>query len=507
MADNHLIAKNTVFLYIRMLLSMGIYLYTTRVVLSILGVEDYGIYNVVGGLVAMFSFLNATMSGATSRFITFELGKNSSKVQTVFSVALTIHIIIALIVFLIGETFGLWFLENKLTIPATKMYEAKWLLQFSIVTMIFSFTQVPYNASIIAHEKMNIYAYFELVNVGLKLLSVYLLLIIDANKLIFYGAIVMLTQIGVTLLYRLYCTRKWEHCKFNLSLDREFLRPLLSYSGWDLFGNASLVARTQGVNVLLNIFFGAILNAAAGIAMQVQTAAMSFATNVMTAFRPQIVKTYAAKSYSEMINLISLGSIITYILYLIIATPLIFEMDFILHIWLEEVPDYAVCFCRLALLMDLFSNLGRVLMIGIDATGRIKETSLLLGCLYLFVIPISYILFKYQAEPYVPYIYNLFTPLLAIPINNDWLNRYIRKFSPMAYCKKVIVRLIFVTIVSLSIGWIIKENIEWAWSRLFMIFICSSFSSLSLSFYICLNSSQRTVLLTAIKSKLNGRKK
>ena len=205
----------------------------------------------------MFSFLNATMSGATSRFITFELGKNSSKVQTVFSVALTIHIIIALIVFLIGETFGLWFLENKLTIPATKMYEAKWLLQFSIVTMIFSFTQVPYNASIIAHEKMNIYAYFELVNVGLKLLSVYLLLIIDANKLIFYGAIVMLTQIGVTLLYRLYCTRKWEHCKFNLSLDREFLRPLLSYSGWDLFGNASLVARTQGVNVLLNIFFGA----------------------------------------------------------------------------------------------------------------------------------------------------------------------------------------------------------------------------------------------------------
>lgn len=340
MANNHLIAKNTIFLYVRMLLSMGIYLYTTRVVLSILGVEDYGIYNVVGGLVAMFSFLNATMSGATSRFITFELGKNSSKLQTVFSVALTIHIIIALIVFLIGETFGVWFLENELTIPATKMYEAKWLLQFSIMTMIFSFTQVPYNASIIAHEKMNVYAYFELVNVGLKLLSVYLLLIIDTNKLIFYGAIVMLTQIGVTLLYRLYCINKWEHCKFKLSLDREFLRPLLSYSGWDLFGNASLVARTQGVNILLNIFFGAVMNAAAGIAMQVQTAAMSFATNVMTAFRPQIVKTYATKSYSEMINLISLGSIITYILYLIIVTPLIFEMDFILHIWLKEVPDY-----------------------------------------------------------------------------------------------------------------------------------------------------------------------
>ena len=376
MANNHLIAKNTIFLYVRMLLSMGIYLYTTRVVLSILGVEDYGIYNVVGGLVAMFSFLNATMSGATSRFITFELGKNSSKLQTVFSVALTIHIIIALIVFLIGETFGVWFLENELTIPATKMYEAKWLLQFSIMTMIFSFTQVPYNASIIAHEKMNVYAYFELVNVGLKLLSVYLLLIIDTNKLIFYGAIVMLIQIGVTLLYRLYCINKWEHCKFKLSLDREFLRPLLSYSGWDLFGNASLVARTQGVNILLNIFFGAVMNAAAGIAMQVQTAAMSFATNVMTAFRPQIVKTYATKSYNEMINLISLGSIITYVLYLIIVTPLIFEMDFILHIWLKEVPNYTVCFCQLALLMDLFSNSGRFLMIGIDATGRIKETSL-----------------------------------------------------------------------------------------------------------------------------------
>ncbi|OUO01456.1 polysaccharide biosynthesis protein [Bacteroides clarus] len=506
MANNHLIAKNTIFLYVRMLLSMGIYLYTTRVVLSILGVEDYGIYNVVGGLVAMFSFLNATMSGATSRFITFELGKNSSKLQTVFSVALTIHIIIALIVFLIGETFGVWFLENELTIPATKMYEAKWLLQFSIMTMIFSFTQVPYNASIIAHEKMNVYAYFELVNVGLKLLSVYLLLIIDTNKLIFYGAIVMLIQIGVTLLYRLYCINKWEHCKFKLSLDREFLRPLLSYSGWDLFGNASLVARTQGVNILLNIFFGAVMNAAAGIAMQVQTAAMSFATNVMTAFRPQIVKTYATKSYNEMINLISLGSIITYVLYLIIVTPLIFEMDFILHIWLKEVPNYTVCFCQLALLMDLFSNSGRFLMIGIDATGRIKETSLLLGCLYLLVIPISYVLFKYQAEPYTPYIYNLLTPLLAIPINLFWLHKYISKFSPMAYFRKIIVRLIYVTFISLFIGLIIRENMDVAWVRLFMIFICCSFSSLLLSFYICLSHSQRTVLLTFIKSKLNGRK-
>ena len=424
----------------------------------------------------------------------------------VFSVALTIHIIIALIVFLIGETFGVWFLENELTIPATKMYEAKWLLQFSIMTMIFSFTQVPYNASIIAHEKMNVYAYFELVNVGLKLLSVYLLLIIDTNKLIFYGAIVMLTQIGVTLLYRLYCINKWEHCKFKLSLDREFLRPLLSYSGWDLFGNASLVARTQGVNILLNIFFGAVMNAAAGIAMQVQTAAMSFATNVMTAFRPQIVKTYATKSYSEMINLISLGSIITYILYLIIVTPLIFEMDFILHIWLKEVPDYAVCFCQLALLMDLFSNSGRFLMIGIDATGRIKETSLLLGCLYLLVIPISYILFKYQAEPYTPYIYNLLTPLLAVPINLFWLHKYISNFSPMAYFRKIIVRLIYVTFISLFIGLIIRENMDVAWVRLFMIFICCSFSSLLLSFYICLSHSQRTVLLTFIKSKLNGRK-
>lgn len=506
MANNYLIAKNTIFLYVRMLLSMGIYLYTTRVVLSILGVEDYGIYNVVGGLVAMFSFLNATMSGATSRFITFELGKNSSKLQTVFSVALTIHIIIALIVFLIGETFGVWFLENELTIPATKMYEAKWLLQFSIMTMIFSFTQVPYNASIIAHEKMNVYAYFELVNVGLKLLSVYLLLIIDTNKLIFYGAIVMLIQIGVTLLYRLYCINKWEHCKFKLSLDREFLRPLLSYSGWDLFGNASLVARTQGVNILLNIFFGAVMNAAAGIAMQVQTAAMSFATNVMTAFRPQIVKTYATKSYNEMINLISLGSIITYVLYLIIVTPLIFEMDFILHIWLKEVPNYTVCFCQLALLMDLFSNSGRFLMIGIDATGRIKETSLLLGCLYLLVIPISYVLFKYQAEPYTPYIYNLLTPLLAIPINLFWLHKYISKFSPMAYFRKIIVRLIYVTFISLFIGLIIRENMDVAWVRLFMIFICCSFSSLLLSFYICLSHSQRTVLLTFIKSKLNGRK-
>ena len=489
-----------------MLLSMGVSLYTARVVLSILGIEDYGIYNVVGGVVTMFSFLNSTMAGATSRFITFELGKGSSDVQTVFSVALTVHIIIALVVCFIGETFGVWFLENKLVIPEAKMQEAKWLLQFSIITMMLSFTQVPYNAKLIAHEKLNIYAYFELINVCLKLLMAYILLVVDTNKLVLYGFMVMLVQIIIAFLYRYYCVKKWSNCNFVLSLNRRFLKPLLFYSGWDLFGNASLVVRSQGVNLLLNVFFGAIINAATGIATQVQSAIMSFASNVITAFRPQIVKNYAAGAYDKMVNLIFLGSILTYVLYLVIALPIILEMDFILHLWLKNVPDYAVLFCQLALLMDLISNSGRFLMIGIDATGRIKETSLILGSLYLLVLPVSYICFKFQAEPYVPYLYNLMMPLLSIPINLYWLHKYVGHFSPISYIKKNIVRLAFITCVSFIVGLGVKENMENGWIRFLLIFTTSGLCSLLLSFYICLSNRQRNALFAVLKSKIGKRK-
>ena len=304
-SNNKLIAKNTVMLYIRMLLSIIVSLYTSRIVLQTLGVEDYGIYGVVGGIVTMFSFLNSSMAGATSRFLTFEMGKgDEERLKSTFSSALIIHIGIALLVLILAETIGVWFLNNKLVIPEGRMDAAHWVLQFSILGMIVGFTQVPYNATIIAHEKMDIYAYVELVNVFLKLGIVYLLNIGNLDKLVLYAFLVLLVNVIVAIIYRIYCLRHYEECKFKFNFNKDISKSLLSFSLYNLFGNMGVVVNTQGTNFVINMFFGVIYNAAASIGTIVSNVVTGFASNVMTAFRPQITKSYALDDIPQFQSLI-----------------------------------------------------------------------------------------------------------------------------------------------------------------------------------------------------------
>lgn len=382
-------------LYIRMFISVIVSLYTSRVVLQTLGVEDYGIYGVVGGIVAMMGFINASMSGATSRFLTFELGRGDfSRLSKTFSSALLVHIIIAVIVLVLAETVGLWFLCNKLVIPEGRMTAAHWVYQLSILSAMLTITQVPYNSSIIAHEKMDIYAYVEILNVSLKLLIVYLLQIGDFDKLILYAILMFAVSVIIIMVYRIYCLRKFEECKFHWIWDKEYLKPLISFSGWDLYGNMSVVFFTQGLSMLLNIFFGPALNAANNVSTTVQGTVKAFAFNVIQAFRPQVIKKYAQEDIDAVNQYCIMATQYTLILFSIIAVPFLFKTECILHLWLGLIPEHTVFFLRIVLLGTIFNLANNIVNIPIHACGRMKLFSLVTGSCFMISIPLMYILLK-----------------------------------------------------------------------------------------------------------------
>ena len=389
------IAKNTVMLYIRMLLIMAVTLYTSRVVLNVLGVEDFGIYNVVGGIVVMFSFLNGAMATSTQRFLSFSLGKNDQEqVARVFSMSMTTHISIALIVLLLAETFGLWIFYRYLNIPPERMGAAQWVYQLSVLTFCISIIRVPYNAGIIAYERMSFYAYISIVEVCLKLGMVILLQYLGSDKLILYALLMALTTGIVTFIYKLYCCKTFSVCRYHYFWDKHLYKELISFSGWSLFGSAANVGVQQGINILLNVFFGVVTNAALGIANQVSSAVSQLVGNFQTAFNPALVKSYASGDYSYFVRLIFQTSRFSYFLLFIIALPLYLCMPFVLKVWLDIVPEYTVVFCRWMLVFVLIDAVSAPLWISVQAIGKIRSYQLLMSALIFLNIPLSWLLLR-----------------------------------------------------------------------------------------------------------------
>ena len=454
-SNSRRIAKNALMLYIRMFLSMIVGLYTSRVVLNTLGVEDYGIYGVVGGVVGMMGFLNASMSGATSRFITFELGKgNIQRLKDTFSSALIVHIGIALIVLIVAETVGLWFLNNKLVIPENRMYAAHWVYQLSILSAMLGITQVPYNACIIAHERMGVYAYIEILNVSLKLLIVYLLLIGDFDKLILYAILTLAVSIIVMMITRIYCIRKFSECHFHWVWNKEILKPLLSFSGWDLYGNMCVTARQQGTTFLINMFFGVALNAAASIATTISGVASRFGFTVVQAFRPQIIKQYAKGNIAEMQHL--MGNTITFstLVFGCVSIPIIFEANYLLFLWLGIVPQYSVIFCQIILLINIIDLNNYIINTATHASGYIKGISIISGTIYLICVPILYILYKYGLDPYWAYITQFISMIVIIIIDILIVKNLIPLFSLRIALITFIKNVLYLFVVSVCIYFI-----------------------------------------------------
>jgi len=355
------IAKNTLFLYLRMLLSMVISLFTSRVFLQALGVENYGIQNVVGGFLGMVSFLSVSMSGATSRFITYELGKGySQKLKDTFSTAVLIHAGLALAIVILAETVGLWFLTNKLVIPEKRMFAAHVVYQLSLVGMVLGIMQSPYGAVIISHEHMKIYAYVEILNVSLKLGVLYLVIAIPGDKLIICSILLFIQSFIIWLVYRIYCIRHFKEARFHYVWDKNIMKPMFAFSGWDLFGHFSNMMRTQGVSVLLNLFFGPIINAASGIATTVQGAVMSFSSNIVLAYRPQIIKQYAQKDYAYLFELARDAVKVSSMLLMILTVPLMCNLEFVVNLWLGQVPRYVIPICQVTLVYNLLATISIV---------------------------------------------------------------------------------------------------------------------------------------------------
>lgn len=400
--NNKRIAKNTVFLYIRMIITMVVSLYTTRVVLRTLGVEDYGIYQTIGGLVALLGYLNGALSVGSSRFLTYELGtKDYNKLQRTFSSVFYVHLILAAIVVIVGETVGLWFLYHKLVIPAERMAAAVWVYHLSIVTAVFTITQVPYSASIISHERMNVYAYTSIIDAVLKLLIVYLLIISPFDKLIYYSSLLFIQSVGMMCFYRWYCVHRFSESRIIAVFDRSIVKGVLSYSGWNIFATTSVALCSQGMTVITNMFFNPGIVAARAVANTVNQTANQFVGNFRTAVNPQIVKQYAAQNYDGSKTLLLSSTKYSFYLFYLIALPVCLSAEFILQLWLGQVPEYAVQYLQLAIATSLFGVFDLSFYTGLYAKGQIRENSIISSSFFFVAFVLTYILFKLGMSPLV----------------------------------------------------------------------------------------------------------
>lgn len=412
--DHKRMARNTALLYFRMFLMMCIALYTSRVVLHALGIEDYGIYNVVGGVVLLFSFINDGMTVSTLRFLTFELGRgNHERLHAVFVTSVNIHLLISLLIILLGETVGLWFLFEKMVIPPERMTAALWCYQFSIFTAVVNIMSFPYNAAIVAHEKMSAFAYISILDATLKLLLVYLLMVFNYDRLILYAILFACEKLMIRMVYNIYCTRHFKECRYQWIYQKGLFKDMASFAGWSVWGNFAYVAVLQGIDLLLNMFFGPVINAARAIAIQVQSAVSQFAKNFQMAINPQITKTYASGQMQNVHNLIIMSSKITFYLLLILCIPLILETPKILQLWLSEYPDYSVSFVRLMLMTLIVELISNPLSTSIEATGRIKRYALINGSLILLILPIAYLALWMGYDPWSVFVVQLCIAVVA----------------------------------------------------------------------------------------------
>jgi O-antigen/teichoic acid export membrane protein len=497
------IVKNTGMMYVRMLLIMAVSLYTSRIVLNTLGVIDFGVYNVVGGIVMMFSFLNSSMSSATQRFLSFELGKRDYvRFSKVFSMSVNIHSIIAILIFILAETIGLWFLNAKLVVPAERMVAANWVYQFSVFAIMLSIMNVPYNAVIIAFERMDVYAYISIVEVVLKLMIVFALEWIGLDKLKLYSALVFCVGTIVFFIYRIYSKRNFSETNYHFFWDKPLFVTLMNYAGWNLFGNIAAVTMGQGINIMLNLFMGPAVNAARAIAFQVNSAVSGFVSNFQLALNPQIVKSYAAEDLKYMHQLIFQGSKYSFFLFFAISLPIILETEYILKIWLKVVPEYTIIFTQLVILNILIDTLSGPLITAAQASGKIKVYQGVIGGLLLFILPVSYIFLKNGFEPQITHLISIVISLISFIIRLIILKKLVQlkitDFLFEVFLKTFLVSS-FAVVLPLLVRWFFAESLQ----RFIIVSITSQVSAFVTIYKIGLNQSEKVILLHASKNIWN----
>lgn len=494
--NNKRIAKNTLVLYFRMIFMMAVSLFTSRVVLNTLGVEDYGINNVVGGVVAMFSVLSGSMSSSISRFITFELGKGDKKrLKIVFSTGINIQLGMSLIILLVAEAAGVWFLNYKMNIPEERMYAANWVFQCSILTFILGLLSVPYNAAIIAHEKMSAFAYISIIEVTLKLIIVYLLTISPYDRLITYSILFMLVGVLIRLIYGYYCKRHFEECTYHLVYDKAILKSMTSFAGWNFLGNGAYMLNTQGVNILMNMYFGVAVNAARGVATQVDAALKQFVNNFTTAVNPQITKSYAQGDLSNMHKLVCRSAKFSAFLMMFFAVPIILETDTILSLWLKKPPAYASVFLKWIIISSFMDTvLANSLVTSMFATGDIKKYQIIVTTVGCLVFPLSWLAFQLGFEPQVGYMlyFVIYSILLFVRL---YLLRDMVKLPIMMYVREVLFKVTTVMAISFVIPSILLFVIDEDLLRLVAVVLLSMTVTTVTTYLIGLNDGEKKYII------------
>ncbi len=501
-ANNKRIAKNTIFLYMRTLLLMFISLFTSRIILNVLGVEDYGIYNVVGGFVALFSIITGTLTTAISRYLTFELGKGSdNKLRIVFSTAVNIQFAMAAIMLLLIEFVGVWYITSVMNLPSGRESATLLVLHCSAITFAINLLSIPYNASIIAHEKMDVFAYISIFEAVLKLIVAYSIYVTIFDRLVSFAVLQLFVALILRMFYGMYCSRHFDECRYKFIIDKPLLKEMSNFAGWNFIGNSVFLLSDYGINLLINGFFGVAVNAARGIAQQVNSAVTQFVNNFTTALNPQITKNYAAGNLSYMHSLICKGAKFSYFLLLFFAIPLCLETESLLSVWLGNVPDYAVIFTRLSIISSLTVVFANTLVVAIQATGDIKKYQIVTGIIVGLDIPITYVAFNLGFSPIAAYV--IYTIIYFIMIFVRLLLIKDRIQLPFSlYFREVILRAFFVTLVAIPIPLMASLVITHPLIR-FIAVLCTSILLSSFSiFFIGLNRKERDLIVKTVMLKI-----
>lgn len=498
------IAKNTLVLYFRMLFLMLISLYTSRVILDALGVEDYGIYNVVGGFVSLFALISAALTGASSRFLNFEMGKaDPLRQNVVFSTTLTIQFTLAIIVFVIAEVFGVWYVNNVMSLPADRIPAANWCFQFSVFTFCMNLITVPYNASIIAHEKMAAFAYVSIFEGIAKLGISFLVYLNPFDRLVFYASMLLIVQCTVMCCYQLYCRRHFPECHFRSFFDKQLLRQMLSYSVWHLVGNGAAILKNQGVNMVLNVYFGPAVNAARGIAMQINSAITQFSNNFIIAMNPQITQSYAKGDLNYMLNLVYKGSRFSFYLLLVLSLPVIVNIHYLLTIWLKTVPENTSIFTQLSLVANIIYSLSSTLVTAQNSTGNVRNYQLIVGGITLLNLPVSYICLRLGCNSVSVFVVAVVIEFIALFARLYMIPSTIREFKPYDYVKSVLLNCLIVTLVACPLPIILQIIFEESFLTFVLnIAVTLIVSSLSI-YYIGCSRSERMAILSKIRPIIN----
>ena len=487
------LAKNTLMLYFRQFLIIVVNLYTVRVVLNTLGASDYGIYNVIAGTVTMLGFLSNSMAMASQRFFSFELGRGDEIVlQKTFAVTLFIYVVLALGVILFAETIGLWFVYNKLVIPPERMSAALWIYQFAILTFVVKILTTPYMSAIIAHEDMSVYAYVSIIEVVLNLLIVFILSVLPYDKLILYGFLMLIVVSINTALYRYYCSRHYKECCFRLLWDKVLLKNIGSYVGWNFFGSFCVMLKDQGVNILLNLFFGTLINAAQAIASQVNGAIMSFAQNFTTALRPQIIKSYAVHKNDEALRLVFSGSKFIYFLMYLFVMPLVLEMPYVLKL--------SILFTRLVLINAAIESVIYPMTTLVQATGKMRLYQIVVGTILLLNFPISYVILKLGAPAYAVLLVMISITVIAILVRL-YIVKNLIDYSIRLFVEKVIVPIVLVSVVGIIFPYVVRNFYEESFGRLCLTISLAIVCSGVAIFIIGLTQHERLRILTYLEKK------